>query len=77
MWQKTDEPVLGCLIFWEIAPDSAGKPYRHCGFYVGNEQAVSNSELARTPQKHHYTFGETNGAPKRAIEAMYIHQKFL
>ncbi len=76
-WEQISEPQPGALLFWELAPDSAGNPYLHCGFYMGNNRAISNNELSRVPVAHHHTFGAyQDGSPKRSIEAIYQHQLF-
>jgi hypothetical protein len=74
-WQRINIPQPGAVFFWKLAPDSAGELYRHCGFSVGNDKAISTSELSRVPVVHHETFGTIpNGTPKRAIEAIYQHE---
>jgi hypothetical protein len=74
-WKQIDEPSPGALLFWELAPDSAGQLYRHCGFYIDDKHAISNSELSRVPIAHHTTFGILpDGSPKRRIEAIYQHE---
>lgn len=73
-WQQIEKPQPGCLIFWELAPDSGGVLYKHCGFYLRENVAISTNELSRVPIAHHLTFGTLpDGSPKRPIEAMYMH----
>jgi hypothetical protein len=73
-WRQTEELTPGALIFWKMAPDSEGKLYRHCGLYMGNNRAISNTELSRVPIAHHHTFGTLpDGSPRSSIEAIYQH----
>lgn len=65
-WKKIANRKIstGDIIIW------AGKNnHKHIGFYVGNNQAVSNDSKSKKIKKHHYTFNN-----KRKIEEV-LHQK--
>ena len=73
-WVKIDQPRVGCIIRWEAVFQGEDKS-QHLGFYVGNDEAVSNNWVTRVPARHHWTFGEENGQPVRKVEALYWHKK--
>ncbi len=50
-WQKTKKPKIGDILVWE---EKQG--HYHIGFYLGREQAVSNSSKKGFPEKHHFTY---------------------
>ncbi len=68
-WYKIDEPKEECILVWEPI-ELGGSTNKHTGFYIGNDQAISNSYTKRTPQIHHWTYDDT-----RKIIAMYWHDK--
>ena len=47
-WYKTNYLKKGAIIIWD--KNKAG--HLHVGFYLGNNKAVSNSSLKRTPTIH-------------------------
>ncbi|HYC79440.1 MAG TPA: NlpC/P60 family protein [Candidatus Binatia bacterium] len=63
---KTGDMKPGDVIVWEKKPVRSGGDVPHIGFYVGNNQAVSNSSKTGMIQKHHVTY-----KTKRNIEAVY------
>ena len=73
-WHKIDEPKVGAVIHWEKLTRD-GTTNEHIGFYIGNDEAVSNSPDERVPRVHHWTFGEEDGKPKRKVEGIYWHPK--
>jgi len=79
-WKKIRRPKTGCILVWGEMDDKKDKNYsfghEHVGFFVGNGKAISNLSSKKTPGRHHWTFGEKNGEPKRRIRAMYWHEKF-
>ncbi len=70
-WYKINKPKVGSVLVWQ--KNSTG--HRHIGFYIGGGWAVSNSTSKRVPRRHHFTFGREGKRPKRAIEAIYWHDK--
>ena len=68
-WIKIDKPKEGCVLLWEPM-EIDGSVNKHIGFYINNDQAISNSFEKRTPQIHHWTYND-----KRKITAMYWHNK--
>jgi hypothetical protein len=68
-WTEIDEPVIGAVILWEKKDFEDGKLHAHIGFYIGDNQAVSNSSFNKgVPVKHHYTYDGT-----RKIEKLFWH----
>ncbi len=68
-WTKIDKPKEGCVLLWEPM-EIDGSVNKHIGFYINNDQAISNSFEKRTPQIHHWTYNN-----KRKITAMYWHDR--
>jgi len=71
-WTKIDEPKIGCILVWEPIEfdEELQIDIQHTGFYIGDDQAISNSYEERSPQIHHWTYDD-----KRKITAMYWHDK--
>lgn len=74
-WQEIKELKPGAIIIWEERLADKGllgnkdMEFSHMGFYIGNEEAVSNdSKGTGFPWKHHYTYNNT-----RKIERIYWH----
>ncbi len=69
-WYEIKELKPGAVIVWEskVGIDD-GKDHYHNGFYVGDDEAISNdSKGTGFPHKHHYTYNDT-----RKIEKIYWH----
>jgi hypothetical protein len=62
----------GAVLVWE-EKFAYGSSNKHIGFYVSDNMAISNDPRTRVPKLHHWTFGEQNGKPARAIEAIFLH----
>lgn len=73
-WYEIDTVVPGSVIVWAEKICTDGMNHRHIGFFMGDDKAISNDAKKRTPQLHHYTFGEQEGKPLRKIEALYFHR---
>ncbi|MCB9809521.1 hypothetical protein H6771_00910 [Candidatus Peribacteria bacterium] len=56
----------GDILLWEAVHFPNGGRHAHIGFFVGEEQAISNSARTRVPALHHWTYEGT-----RAITAVY------
>jgi hypothetical protein len=62
-WFEIKELKPGAVLVWEK------QEHAHMGFYVGNEEAISNdSQGTGFPWKHHFTYNDT-----RKIEKIYWH----
>lgn len=57
-WQAVSEPSPGDVIVWKPA-DEAGELHPHIGFYIGQDQAVSNSTTRQQISQHHYTYNNS------------------
>ncbi len=72
-WYKITKPKIGSVLVWEEGDSSNG--HRHIGFYIGNNKAISNSSKLGVPKVHHWTYGLIKNKSKRAVMAMYWHNK--
>ena len=73
-WYEITQLKLGAVILWEKIMFEDGKEHPHIGFYIGNEEAVSNSFSDKCPRRHHVTYGvNPDGVPVRKIEKIYWH----
>ena len=73
-WRKITKPRPGAILVWDYKSYPDG-PHLHCGFYIGHDQAISNSTSKGTPVQHHWTYGQKNGKVGREIKAIYWHPK--
>lgn len=70
-WFVIDDLKPGAVIIWEKKDGRDGSPHNHIGFYVGNDEAISNSSKGTGfPWKHHYTYNDT-----RKIDKIYWHDQ--
>lgn len=68
-WLETKELCPGAVLIWEKQAADDGSLHRHAGFYVGNDEAISNdSKGTGFPHRHHVTYNDT-----RQIEKIYWH----
>jgi len=67
-WEEAVNPEPGDIIVWTEKIDEKGEGHKHIGFYLGNNEAVSNDSKTGLISKHHLTFGEKDGRPVRTIE---------
>ena len=69
-WTKIELPEDGAVVLWDVF-----EGHQHLGVYVGNEQAISNSSEALTPQQHDWRYRNDEGVEKRKVLAIYTHPK--
>ena len=68
-WQEIKELKPGAVLVWEQMEASSTMSHEHMGFYIGDDQAISNdSKGTGFPWKHHYTYNDT-----RKIEKILWH----
>ena len=69
-WFEIKELKPGAVLLWESKVGQYdGLLHRHSGFYVGNNEAVSNSSTnSGFPVKHHYNYDGT-----RKFDKIYWH----
>ena len=72
-WYKIKKPKIGAVLWWEVTKESEG--HEHAGFYVGNNEAISNSWLKKTPVKHKWLSGTTPQESKRLIKSIWWNDK--
>lgn len=54
-WKEISEPVVGSVIVGKVGvEDTGGHP--HIGFYMGDNQAISNDSLKKHPAKHDWKY---------------------
>lgn len=70
-WEEVSEPTPGDVLVWEAKVDGRGEQHQHIGFFVGGDQAVSNSSTEKKIAKHHFTYGEEAGDPKRSLAKIF------
>lgn len=73
-WYEDKALQPGSVIIWAEKLCTDGLQHRHIGFFMGDDLAISNDARKRSPQVHHYTYGEQVGRPVRVIEAIYFHK---
>lgn len=74
-WHCVKKPLPGAIIFWEGKFSKQGN-HKHVGFYISKDRAISNSTAKGFPVKHHWTYGQKNGQPKRRVERILVWPKF-
>jgi hypothetical protein len=67
-WQETNNLKAGEVLIWEPVRGQEGNLRTHIGFYLGDEEAMSNNGTTGFPEIHHYTFNGT-----RNILKMFVH----
>ena len=65
-WQVTTTPREGAVVIWAPEIQKSGEAHPHAGFYLSESEAISHSDVARTPVVHSLT--------ARSISAMYTHE---
>lgn len=73
-WIETTEMMPGAVLVWD-KPQDGSHNHQHIGFYLGEEQAISNIWQEGKPEIHHFTFGLESAGTHRPIIAIYIHEK--
>jgi hypothetical protein len=73
-WKETKKLKPGVVIKWGPSTDGSFT-HDHLGFYLGDDQAISNIHYRRTPGRHHFTFGKEGIGRHRPILAIYHHPK--
>lgn len=80
-WYLIEDLRPGAVIIWEKKDGATGLlgeekvDFYHIGFYVGEDQAISNSSKdLGFPRKHHITSGVgPDGGAARKVEKIYWH----
>ena len=71
-WVETTEMTPGAVLVWG-KPQDGSHDHQHIGFYLGENQAISNISRLGQPGFHHFTFGGEKVDPHRKIVAVYSH----
>ena len=64
-WYKIDEPLVGSILLWEEK-----RGHKHTGFFIGKDEAISNSPTEHFPIIHSWDY-----AGKRKVVAIYWHKR--
>lgn len=68
-WYEIKEPRPGAILVWEKLMADDGIEHGHLGFYIGNDEAISNDSRGRGfPWKHNFTYNNT-----RKVEKIFWH----
>ena len=68
-WFEIKELKPGAVLIWDKKDGHNGEMHNHIGFFIGNDEAISNSSnKTGFPWKHHLTYNGT-----RNIEKIYWH----
>ena len=68
-WYEIKDLRQGAVLLWESKPGQYdGLPHRHLGFFMGNNEAISNDTPSGFPRRHHATYNDS-----RKIEKIYWH----
>jgi len=71
-WKEVKKPKIGDVLIWEKKKQTKrGGGHRHVGFYIGNEQAISNNFKLGVPKINHITY-----SGKRKVEKIFRHESF-
>jgi len=74
--QKITKPKIGSVIVWEKIDFGNKDFYKHIGFYIGNNKAISTNSFKKgQPTVHHWTYGIKRNKPGRKIEAIFWNKK--
>ena len=77
-WTETSTPAIGDVLIWDAKTDEDGSEHLHIGFYLGDNQAISNRPSEHSPQLHHWTFGTNDdGSAKRKVINLFTHPTFF
>lgn len=68
-WPQVSETTPGDILIWETIIDERGEKHSHVGFFIGDDQAISNNAKLGCPQEHHWTFDDS-----RKVTAIYRPQ---
>ena len=78
-WRKIEEPKEGCLVVWKPVAQN-GKKHYHIGFYIGNDEAISNRSSMGVPAPHklNYTGLDKEGELKEvSIASLWWHRDLV
>lgn len=68
-WLEVSDLKPGAVLIWEKKEGHSGNMHYHIGFYMGDDEAISNdSRGTGFPGRHHYTYNGT-----RKVEKIYWH----
>lgn len=68
-WEQVETPHPGDILVWETVTFEDDEAYPHIGFFIGHNQAISNSYEKRVPQKHDWQFADTK--PRKIVSVWH------
>ena len=69
-WNEITNPEVGSILIWEKVDFGDNDVHKHIGFYIGNDEAISNSFKLGHPVSHNWSFNDT-----RRVELMLWNPK--
>lgn len=75
-WQRVEIPYVGCVVVWKKRHCTDGQFHRHIGFFVGNDEVVSNQAVSGRPKRHPLIERDVVGEILREVEAVYSYPYF-
>ena len=75
-WYEIKKPRRACVVLWEPLIQN-GKSHFHIGFYIGDEQAISNRSSLEAVGEHslHYSgLDKENLKRKAKVSKLYWHK---
>lgn len=73
-WEVCEKPAPGVVVVW-VSKECTDGPHRHIGICLDETYCVSNSPIARTPQKHEILGLLDHAGGVRAVEMYYKHPR--
>jgi hypothetical protein len=58
-WIEIQKPEIGSILVWGKVDFGDNDIHKHIGFYVGNDEAISNSFKLGHPVSHNWNFNNT------------------
>ncbi len=58
-WNEIQRPEVGSILVWEKIDFGDNDIHKHIGFYMGNDEAISNSFKLGHPISHNWNFNNT------------------
>lgn len=71
-WKKVSKPKIGSVLVWEKMDFGNGNAHKHIGFFIGGNEAISNSYKLGFPVEHSWDFNA-----KRKIDIILWNQKVI
>jgi hypothetical protein len=74
-WRRIKKTQPGAVLVWEPKLGDSGEIHAHIGFAVSDRVAISNSDRARSPIRHHITYDQRGRKKYRRLVSIWWHPK--